>query len=166
DFGPAPGLDLKGIDVRILNGFNAASKAVQFKPSESESNNWAVSGALSASGKPMLASDPHRAITLPALRYLVHLNAPGWNVIGAGEPGLPGVALGHNERIAWGITIVGTDQADIFVDDSKFGKQATEVLVHHIVKDEIRVKGETSPRKIELRFTRHGPVIYTDPKTG
>ena len=65
----------------------------------------------------MLASDPHRAIALPALRYLVHLNAPGWNVIGAGEPALPGVALGHNERIAWGITIVGTDQADIFVEE-------------------------------------------------
>ncbi len=117
DFAPAPGLDLKGIDARILKGFQAASKTVQFKPSESESNNWAVSGARSASGKPMLASDPHRAIAVPSLRYLVHLNAPGWNVIGAGEPGLPGVALGHNERIAWGITIVGTDQADIFVEE-------------------------------------------------
>lgn len=117
DFAPAPGLDLNGIDQRILKGYQAATKALSFVPSKTESNNWVVSGALSASGKPMLASDPHRAIALPSLRYLVHLNAPGWNVIGAGEPALPGVALGHNEHIAWGITIVGTDQADIFVEE-------------------------------------------------
>src|SRR5207302_5216359 len=161
DFGPAPGLDLKGIDVRILNGFNAASKAVQFKPSESESNNWAVSGALSASGKPMLASDPHRAITLPALRYLVHLNAPGWNVIGAGEPGLPGVALGHNERIAWGITIVGTDQADIFVEETKPGeptmyKVGDEWKPMQVLNETFGLKDKKfSAVTVALFYTRH-----------
>src|SRR5262245_23490126 len=118
DFAPAKELDLAGIDSRILKSYQTATKALNFTPSKTESNNWAVSGALSASGKPMLAADPHRAITLPSLRYLVHLNAPGWNVIGAGEPALPGVALGHNERIAWGITIVGTDQADIYVEET------------------------------------------------
>ncbi len=71
------------------------------------SNNWVVAGALSATGKPLLANDPHRALRLPSLRYLVHLVGPGWNVIGAGEPALPGVAAGHNERIAFGFTIVG-----------------------------------------------------------
>src|SRR5207253_8445825 len=80
---------------------------------------------ISFSGKPLLASDPHRAITVPSLRYVVHLNAPGWNVIGAGEPALPGIALGHNERIAWGITIICTDQADIFVrsEERRVGKE-------------------------------------------
>src|SRR5207248_2120177 len=90
---------------------------LQFKPAATQSNNWVVAGARSVSGKPLLASDPHRALALPSLRYLVHLHAPGWNVIGAGEPALPGVALGHNERIAWGITIIGTDQADFFVEE-------------------------------------------------
>ena len=89
----------------------------RYEPGEG-SNNWVVDGTLSASGKPLLASDPHRAIGLPSLRYLVHLNAPGWNVIGSGEPAPPGVAIGHNERIAWGFTIVGTDQADLYVEET------------------------------------------------
>src|SRR4029077_19733926 len=154
----------------ILKGFQAASKSIQFKPSVSESNNWAVAGSRSASGKPMLASDPHRAIALPALRYLVHLNAPGWNVIGAGEPGLPGVALGHNDRIAWGITIVGTDQADIFVEETKPGdptmyKVGDGWQPMKIVHEEIRVAMQSAMGSAELRYTRHGPVIYQDEKT-
>jgi penicillin amidase len=169
EFAPAAGLDLKGIDQQVLKGYQAAIKALNFTPSKTQSNNWVVSGEHSASGKPLLASDPHRAITLPALRYLVHLNAPGWNVIGAGEPGLPGIALGHNERIAWGITIVGTDQADIFVEETN-PKNPMEYKVGNEwkpmeqVKTEIQVKG-TSGTIVELRFTGHGPVIYRDEKT-
>ena len=112
--------DLTGIDDRILAGYEAATKPlVVHSRRRRESNNWVVAGGRSASGKPLLASDPHRAIALPSLRYLVHLNAPGWNVIGSGEPGLPGVAIGHNERIAWGFTIVGTDQADLYVEETE-----------------------------------------------
>src|SRR5262249_8570818 len=124
----------------------------------------------SASGKPMLASDPHRAITLPSLRYLVHLNAPGWNVIGAGEPALPGVALGHNERIAWGITIVTTDQADIYVeethpDDVRKYKVDNDWKFMNRHMEEIRVKGNTGvPRVTNHFFTRNGPVIFRDEK--
>src|SRR5207302_8023649 len=81
DYAPAPGLDLEGIDRSILAGYNAATRPLPFKVGDDGSNNWVVDGSLSASGKPLLASDPHRAIALPALRYLVHLNAPGWNVI-------------------------------------------------------------------------------------
>jgi penicillin amidase len=169
NFAPAEGLNLKGIDARILKGFQAASKSVQFKQSTSESNNWVVSGKLSASGKPLLASDPHRAIALPSLRYLVHLNAPGWNVIGAGEPALPGVALGHNEHIAWGITIVGTDQSDIFVeeihaDNPTLYKAGNDWKAMQVAQEKICVKGKVHERSIELRFTRHGPVIYQDLK--
>src|SRR5262249_11215663 len=116
NYGPATGLDLAGIDQRILAGYEAATKGAAFRPATSEGNNWGGSGARSASGKPLLASDPHRTVALPSLRYLVHLNAPGWNVIGSGEPALPGVAIGHNDRIAWGFTIVGTDLADLYVE--------------------------------------------------
>ena len=169
DFAPAEGLDLAGIDPGILKSYQTATKALKLKPQASESNNWAVSGALSASGKPMLASDPHRAITLPALRYLVHLNAPGWNVIGAGEPGLPGVALGHNERIAWGITIVCTDQTDLFVEETQPGeptmyKVGNEWQPMKVVKEKFHVKGQSHEQSVELRFTRHGPVVYQDVK--
>src|SRR5207302_2630945 len=143
-------LDLSGIDQRVLAGFNAAVKLLSSQPSKTESNNWVVAGRRSVSGQPLLASDPHRAIALPSLRYLVHLNAPGWNVIGSGEPGLPGVAIGHNERIAWGFTIVGTDQADFFVEETN-PQNADEYKVGDrwgkmtVVRETLRVKGEPSP---------------------
>jgi len=169
DYTPVPDLDLTGIDRSILTGYNAAIQAPQFKLGGDGSNNWAVEGTLSASGKPLMASDPHRAIALPSLRYLVHLNAPGWNVIGSGEPGLPGVAIGHNERVAWGFTIVGTDQADLYVEETN-PLDATEYRVGDrwekmkIVRERVAVRGEEQPTEIELRFTRHGPVIFENAK--
>ncbi len=133
---------------------------------EPGSNNWVVSGGMTTTGKPILANDPHRSITLPSLRYLVHLNAPGWNVIGSGEPALPGVAIGHNERIAWGLTIVGIDQQDLFVEELnpdnpnevKWG-DGWEAL--HVEIDTIYVK-DGAPRVVELEFSRHGPIVYRD----
>jgi penicillin amidase len=165
----ASGLDLRGIDRSILAGYRAAVRPLPFALSGEGSNNWAVDGSLSASGKPLLASDPHRAISLPSLRYLVHLNAPGWNVIGGGEPGLPGVAIGHNQRVAWGFTIVGTDQADIYVEETN-PAQTTEYRVADrwekmkIAREKITVRGAAQPVEVELRFTRHGPVIHEDAK--
>jgi penicillin amidase len=79
------------------------------------SNNWAVSPARSATGRPILASDPHRSHAVPALRYLVHLTAPGIDAIGAGEPCLPGISIGHNGTAAFGLTIFPIDQEDIYV---------------------------------------------------
>lgn len=166
DFGPVAGLDFLGIEKKLLAGYEAATRPLKFSTDGDGSNNWAVDGTLSASGKPMLASDPHRAITLPSLRYLVHLNAPGWNVVGAGEPGLPGVALGHNERIAWGITIVGTDQADWYVEETdpanphRYKAGDNWETMHHVTEP-IAIKGESSAR-VELTFTRHGPVLAMD----
>ncbi|MBA4062434.1 MAG: hypothetical protein C0501_01770 [Isosphaera sp.] len=161
-----PAEDLKAVDGRVLAGYEAAVKAMGFAPAKTESNNWVVSGGRSASGKPLLASDPHRATALPSLRYLVHLNAPGWNVIGSGEPALPGVAIGHNDTIAWGFTIVGVDQADIYVEEldpkdpelyaAGGGRERMTV-----VRETIPVKGEKA-REVELRYTRHGPVLFRD----
>jgi penicillin amidase len=130
------------------------------------SNNWVISGALSATGKPVVANDPHREVSLPSLRYIVHLNAPGWNVTGASEPPFLGVAIGHNERIAWGLTIVGTDQQDVYVEELNPANEnevryngAWEPL--RTVTEEIAVKG-AAPERIELKFSRHGPVFYVD----
>jgi len=161
--------ELNSIDGRILAGYEAATKALSFTPAKTESNNWVVSGERSTSGKPLLASDPHRAIALPSLRYLVHLNAPGWNVIGSGEPALPGVAIGHNDRIAWGFTIVGVDQADIYVEELHpemgEGEYKTsggwEKCEYERVV--IAVKGERE-REFVQAFTKHGPVLFTDVK--
>jgi penicillin amidase len=130
------------------------------------SNNWAVSGRLTASGRVMVANDPHRNVGNPSIRYIVHLNAPGWNVIGATEAPLPGVAIGHNGRIAWGLTIVGTDQSDVYVEDVHPQNRSLvrwqgdwEAL--HIVYDSIYVKGQ-DPVAIELKYSRHGPIFYED----
>ena len=133
---------------------------------EPGSNNWVVSGRLSKTGRPIVANDPHREVAVPALRYLVHLSAPGWNVIGAGEAAVPGVAIGHNDRIAWGLTIVGTDQHDVFVEELN---PANHGLVKwkgkweplRIVRDTIRVK-DAPPEIVTLRFSRHGPIFHED----
>ena len=98
-----------------MKDYEAAIGAIHF-PGEQGSNNWVVDGTMTRTGKPLLANDPHRGIELPSLRKTVHLVAPGWDVIGAGEPALPGIALGHNENIAWGFTIVGIDQQDLYVE--------------------------------------------------
>jgi penicillin amidase len=165
DFDPVAGLDLAGIDEKVLAGYNAVIQGVRANPAEA-SNNWVVDGTRSVSGKPMLASDPHRSITLPSLRYLVHLNAPGWNVIGGGEPALPGVAIGHNERIAWGFTVVLTDQADLVVEETN-PADPNQYRVNRrwepmeILRETVEVRN-AAPVEVELRFTRHGPVIHED----
>ena len=134
------------------------------------SNDWVVSGRHSATGKPLLANDPHRSLMLPSLRYTVHLNGPGWNVIGAGEPALPGVAAGHNERVAFGFTIVGIDQQDLYVErldpanpDRYLYRGVSEPM--RVERETIAVKGE-APRAVTLRFTRHGPVLHVDQARG
>lgn len=160
------GLDLAGIDQKILAAANAAGGAVRFNPSDG-SNNWVIDGTMSATGKPLLANDPHRTIALPSLRYMVHLNGPGWNVIGAGEPSLPGVAAGHNEQVGFGFTIVGIDQQDLYVEEvnpanpNEYRWQG-KWRAMQIEREQLKVKGEAKPREIELKFTHHGPVIYED----
>lgn len=81
------------------------------------SNNWVLAGAKTASGAPLLANDPHRALQTPALRYAVHLSCPAFSIIGGGEPALPGISIGHNGAVAFGLTIFPADQEDVFVFD-------------------------------------------------
>jgi penicillin amidase len=130
------------------------------------SNNWVLSGDRTFSRAPVMSNDPHRAIQLPSLRYWVHLVAPGWNVLGAGEPALPGVSVGHNERGAWGFTIFPVDQEDLYVyetdpaDPSRYRyRGAWEEM--HVERESIPVKGQAAVAA-ELKFTRHGPVVHED----
>jgi len=134
------------------------------------SNNWVMSGDRSPTGVPILANDPHRRIEMPALRYFVHLNAPGWNVMGGGEPPFAGVDAGHNERMAWGFTFAGTDMVDVFVEELNLEdrnlvrwQDGWEPL--RVIREEIGIKGE-APRTVELKFSRHGPVIFEDLENG
>src|SRR5215469_498830 len=130
------------------------------------SNNWVVSGKLTMSGYPLLMNDPHRIQEAPSLRYWVQLNAPGWDVIGAGEPALPGVSIGHNQVGAWGLTIFGTDGEDLYVYDINPSnplqykyKNGWETM--RVIHETIPVKGE-APRDAALKYTRHGPVVFED----
>lgn len=154
---PAPGIDFSGLTTSALGGLGQVYSDVTFNRIEG-SNNWVVSGKKTATGKPILANDPHRAITNPGVRYVTHLIAPGWNVIGAGEPASPGVSIGHNERIAFGLTIVGMDQQDLYIEDIRTAEIST-------IRDTIRVRGE-APRMVTLSFTRHGPVLSVDTARG
>lgn len=134
------------------------------------SNNWVIAPSRTKTGRPILANDPHRAYSSPSLRYIAHISAPGMDVIGAGEPFLPGISIGHNDRIAFGLTIFRMDQEDVFFyetnpenrNEYKY-RGRWEPLT--IVRETVMVKGAGS-QVIETKYTRHGPVIYEDAATG
>ena len=164
---PAPGVNFAGLSPGLLHNLVGSDTRIAVPPYYVEgSNNWTVAGALTQSGKPLLANDPHRVLALPSLRYMVHLVAPGWDVIGAGEPGLPGVALGHNQNIAWGFTIFGSDQQDLYLeelnpadpDQYRIGRGWERMRNQREV---FHVRGGPDV-VVDLTFTRHGPVLWHD----
>ncbi|HYG42612.1 MAG TPA: penicillin acylase family protein [Bordetella sp.] len=155
---------------RSLSANQLASLDPAFDPMAPryESNNWTIAGQRTSTGRPILAGDPHRSIAMPSLRYMVHLNAPGWNVIGAGEPALPGVSMGHNDRIAFGLTIFSfADEEDLYVYDTnpanpnqyryRGGWEDMRTL-----DETIAVRGQPATTR-QLKFSRHGPIIHEDP---
>jgi len=181
------GVDPCVVTADVLKDYILGTEAVAFSPATAKvaaldlpsfadgqaqegSNNWVVAPSRTATGRPLLANDPHRQLGVPALRYIVQLSAPGLAVIGAGEPALPGVSFGHNDFGAFGLTIFGIDQEDLYVyalnpanpDQYRYGDRWEAMAVIH---DTIPVKGE-APRAVELRFTRHGPVLDDDPAHG
>lgn len=130
------------------------------------SNNWVVNPSLTANGHSYMANDPHRRLSIPSLRYMVHLSAPGWNVIGGGEPEIPGISIGHNEYGAWGLTVFRTDGEDLYIYDLN-----PENLNQYRYKDkwedmtviqEIIPIKDNDEAKVDLRYTRHGPVTHID----
>jgi penicillin G amidase len=134
------------------------------------SNNWVVSGKRTISGKPLLSNDPHLRPTAPSIWHMVHLSAPGVRVAGIGTAGIPGVIIGHNDRIAWGFTNVGPDVQDLYLEkfDSNNPKRYQtpsgwqDAVVRH---EEIKVrKGFAGPETdiitYDVTVTRHGPIIF------
>jgi penicillin amidase len=167
------GLDLSLIPTDVLRVYELATEPVEFTGGQSSpaksmggSNNWAISPGRTATGRPILANDPHRAQSVPSLRYAIHLSAPGMDVIGAGEPALPGISIGHNGNIAFGITIFSIDQEDLYVyetnpDDPSEYRYEGRWEPMDVERQLIPVK-DGDPVEAELKFTRHGPVIYED----
>ncbi|MFN5677005.1 MAG: penicillin acylase family protein [Roseiflexaceae bacterium] len=129
------------------------------------SNNWVVAGSRSTSGLPLLANDPHLGITIPSVWYEIHLNAPDYHVAGASFAGVPGVVIGHNERIAWGVTNSMTDVQDLYIErfdpnDASGRRYEYQGEWHQaeLIYETITVKGG-APVIEPVRITRHGPII-------
>ncbi|WP_207433435.1 penicillin acylase family protein [Sabulibacter ruber] len=134
------------------------------KPENLGSNNWAITGARTANGYPLLASDPHLNLSLPSIWHVVQLHAPGINTYGVIIPGAPGVGIGFNERIAWGMTNVGADVLDWY--EIRFKDQKRQEYWHdnqwkpvRRVVEKINVKGGETLLDTVL-YTHHGPVAY------
>lgn len=128
------------------------------------SNSWVVSGKRSATGKPLLASDPHLLMRIPGIWYENHLVGGGYNVTGASLPGVPAVIIGHNEHIAWGLTAGLADVQDLYIerfhaDDPHLYQVNGEWQPAQVLREEIRVRGRRRPVIEEVVVTRHGPII-------
>ena len=128
------------------------------------SNNWVISGSKTIDGNTYMANDPHRAITVPSLRYMAHLVAPDWNVIGGGEPEIPGISIGHNGNGAWGLTVFRTDGEDLYQyqlnpENPLQYKYQNEWKNFKIIKEIIKVKGKEDV-EVDLYYSHHGPITY------
>ena len=142
----------------------ASAIPTDYLPSEHNgSNNWVVSGELTKSGKPLLADDPHLGLSTPSVWYQMHLESPEQNVSGVIFAGIPGIILGHNEQIAWGVTNVNPDVQDLYIEkpnpenpyEFEYDGEWEEATVR---QEPIKVKdGETVD--FEVVETRHGPII-------
>lgn len=186
-----PAINTALLDQDILALYNAYRKPVRFQPEDVlpkyrneqtallsinegpaldslsiGSNNWVVSGERTANGHTFMANDPHRTIAVPSLRYMAHLVAPGWNVIGGGEPEIPGISIGHNEYGAWGLTVFDTDGEDLYVYDlnpqqpNQYRYKGNWVAMEEL-KETIPVKGQKDTT-VTLKYTVHGPVAHVD----
>ena len=154
-----------------------AQSVVEFLASSSKeiraglgSNNWVVSGAHAATGKPLLANDTHLELMMPSIWYEVHVTAPGWNVKGFALPGSPMIIIGHNDRIAWGFTNNGADALDLYIEmfnpSSPYEYRVKGAWAKaQIIDEAIRVKGR-SDEHLQVVVTRHGPLVHREGDKG
>ena len=138
---------------------------------EAGSNSWAVSGSLTASGKPLVAGDPHRALEVPNVYYQNQLACPEFDVVGLSFPGVPGFPhFGHNSHVAWCVTHANADYQDLFIErfqegDPTLYESKGKVLSAEVYHETITVRGE-DPVEMDVTVTHHGPIIAGDPAKG
>lgn len=155
--------DLYGRIARDLDFEGLAAALPEAPPEGIGSNNWVVNGKRTVTGSPLLANDPHLGLTSPALWYFAHLRTPAGDVIGATLPGLPGIILGHNGRIAWGFTNTGPDTQDLFIEQISPDDPARYITPNgsqpfSVREETIKVRDQVDI-VLTIRETRHGPVI-------
>ena len=134
------------------------------------SNNWVVNGKRTSTGKPLLANDPHLSATAPSIWHMVHLNAPGVRVAGVTAAGLPGVIIGHNDRVAWGFTNVGPDVQDVYIEKfdpvnprrylTPSGWREAEIRHEEIKVRKGFMDSATETIVLDVTVTRHGPIVF------
>jgi penicillin amidase len=134
------------------------------------SNNWVIAGKRSSSGKPLLANDPHLRASTPSIWYMAHLRAPGLHIAGVTPPGIPGIIIGHNEHIAWGVTNMVPDVQDIYLEKfdrenpSRYltpsGWREAEVRREQILVRKAPAHPAADPAPFDVTVTRHGPIIF------
>jgi len=135
------------------------------------SNNWALSGSRTASGAPLVAGDPHRALEVPNVYYQNHLACPEFDAIGLSFPGVPGLPhFGHNRFVAWCVTHAMADSQDLFVerfdpaDPGRYWFRGAWRRAE-VARETVRARG-AAPAEVEITVTHHGPVIAGDPRRG
>jgi penicillin amidase len=161
DLPPEPGIAQAGKRGGRL-GIDLLNQAPRL-PGGQGSNNWVVAGSRTHTGRPLLANDPHLLVSLPSIWFEVHLSCPTLNASGVALPFAPGVVIGHNEHIAWGQTNTEGDVMDLYLEHlneegtaALFDGAWEPVTVH---REEIGVRGRAEPEVVEVRQTRHGPIL-------
>jgi penicillin amidase len=164
-FVPAPKDTLSGpAPLPADLGFFAPIPFMEEHPEGIGSNNWAVAGSKTQSGYPILANDPHLNLTLPAIWYELQIQTPQVNAYGASMPGVPGIIIGFNEKVAWGVTNVGHDLADLYTIEWANEEKTAYMLDGEpreveIVEELIYVSGEDDPVVLPVKYTIWGPVV-------
>jgi penicillin G amidase len=160
-----PDANYSGVDFgRLLEEYGKLADLLGFARAGGGSNSWVVDGAKSVTGQPLFANDPHLAMQMPGVFYAMHLHAPDFEVIGATIPGVPGVMLGHNRHIAWGITTTMVDYQDAFIESSdpqnpRRYQYKGEWLEFESHFEEIKVKSRVTPVRQEQFRSVHGPIV-------
>lgn len=148
----------------LIEQFDATRDWLPIEGMSGMSNNWVVGPSRSATGKPLLASDPHLPLQMPSVWYENHLISPEMEVAGVSFPGVPSVVIGHNRDLAWGVTASFADVQDLYIekmnpDDGTQYEYQGKWEHATVIREEICLKGETKPRVEEVLVTRHGPII-------
>lgn len=166
NFTPVPTPTMPASPMAALPKNKELSMRIEEPRPEIGSNNWAVSGEKSATGLPILANDPHLGLSLPSIWYQMQLSSPSVNVYGVALPGSPGIIIGFNKDIAWGVTNVGSDVMDFY--QIKFKDETKKEYWHDNqwkpVQETVEVYRLKSGKEIvdTLRSTHHGPIIYEE----
>ncbi len=155
---PAPSLAWERLDTTF-----ASLDPLGFGGEDLGSNSWVVAGSRTSSGRPILANDPHLGLKAPSVWYLAAIDAPGYVVTGATLPGVPGVIIGHNDRIAWGLTSIEPDVQDLFVEevdpkDASRYRHRGEWMTFTVRSEKIRVRGGADV-ELAVRGSVHGPIV-------